>query len=93
MSRITIYEPHKTEVIKSCNIKSENTNLFAIHACDIIILFGTTCKRRTAHQLPQYHFTIFLHFAIKIKNKEQAYNFSESSKEPHANIPRAACGS
>ena len=28
----------------------------------------------------QYHFTIFPYFAIEIKNKEQMYNFSKSSK-------------
>ena len=34
----------------------------------------------TARQLPKYHFTIFLHFSIEIKNKKQKYNFSESLK-------------
>ena len=47
--------------------------------CEIIILFGTTCKSNAVRHA-SYHFTIFLHFAIEIKNKEQIYNFSESSK-------------
>jgi len=45
--------------------------------CDIIILFGTICKSNTVWQK---HFTIFLNFAIEIKNKKQMYNFSKSSK-------------
>jgi len=64
--------------------------------CDIIMLFVTTHNSFWNHKVklydtPQYHFTMFLHFAIEIKNKQQIHNFSESSKgrmqrleEPHA---------
>jgi len=41
-----------------------------------MILFGTTWKSNNVqHASYQYHFTIFLHFAIEIKNKEQTSFF------------------
>jgi len=76
---------HKTQVTKrAATWKYKNTNLFAIYSSVTsssslerlakVILYGTLATTVA------YQFTIFLHFAIEIKNEKQTYIFLESSR-------------
>ena len=82
-----------TQVTRNRNIKIQKHEFICnLRFCDIVILFGTTCKSNTVRHV-SYHSTILQYFCTCNRNKKNKYILFRKAQRAACKGSKAACRS